>query len=149
MLVVSGRSAGWQGVTDGNAMTVGCADRKFAHIPWLVSDFGTHIGSFGGQMAVVAVGVFDPQVGKVAVAAQFAGVHVIWALTEHDHAVVFLDEYPARRLSNNLEAEHLNVEICGPADVVDGEDVVILDNGRHQLQPNKSMIGLPSPSRVT
>ena len=51
-------------------------------------------------------------------------MQVVGAFAEHDHAVVFGDEDPAGRLVRDPEAEDVDVEAGGLADVVDGEEVV-------------------------
>ena len=62
-------------------------------------------------------------------ATEVGGRDVVRTFAEHDHAVVFLDEDPAGRFVDDLEAEEVDVELRGAADVVDGEDVVVLEDG--------------------
>jgi hypothetical protein len=38
-------------------------------------------------------------------------VHVVRALAEHDHARVLRDEDPAVRFGDDVEAEHVHVEL--------------------------------------
>ena len=117
---------GCQGVADLDPMTVRRPQTKLAHFPRLVFDFGKHLGSFGFEMMVVAIGVSDSQVRKVAVTTQFAGAHVVRALAQHDHTAILRHEYPAGRLAHNAETEHLNVKLGRPTRVVNRKDVVIL-----------------------
>jgi hypothetical protein len=111
---------------------------------------------------MISAGVIDAQVCKIPVASQFTRGHVIGTLAEHNHAIVLLHKDPAGRLVDNVEAERVDVKACGFADVVDGEDVMVLQNRWHifsrrgqraycceRLTGMRELISSPPPSTST
>ncbi len=79
-------------------------------------------------MTVVTVCIRNPKVGEIAVTAQAARGEVVGAFSQHDHATVFPDEHPTRRFVDNAETQHFNVEFSRAPHVVNGEDMVVLQN---------------------
>src|SRR5437588_12569839 len=113
-------------MADHDPMTVGASYAKLAHMPRLVRNSGAEVRSLSLEVLKIAVGIFHSEIGEIAVTAQRTRRHIVGTFPQHNHTVVLLHEYPTRRLSDNLEAEHLNVEFSRSAHVVNRKDVVIL-----------------------
>jgi hypothetical protein len=106
-------------------------DGEFAHAPGFVGGGGGGLVAGALDLGVVGVDIIYAEVGEIAVAAELAGVQVVGAFAEHDEAVVFFDEDPARGSVDDFEAEDVDVEAGRDADVVDGEDIMVLEDGGH------------------
>lgn len=116
---------------DHDAVAIYGAEGEFAHLPGFVGDGDKDVGAFGFEIAVIFVGVGDAEVSKIIVAAEVGGRKVVRTFAEHDHAVVFTDKNPARRLIDDAEAKKVDVKFGGAADVMHREDVVVLEDGGH------------------
>lgn len=120
-----------QTLSNDDPVSFGACHGEFAHLPGFVGDGADAGGGLGGELLMIGGSIIHSEVGEIVVATEFAGVDVIGAFAEHDHAVVFLHEDPAGGFIDDLKAEDVDEEARGIGDAGDGEDVVVLEDGGH------------------
>jgi hypothetical protein len=82
-------------------------------------------------MLIIAVRVRNTEIGKITMTTKLTGWHIVRTFAQHDHAGVLCHEDPTRRLVDDPESEHADVELGRPTDVVHCEDVMVLENIGH------------------
>jgi hypothetical protein len=110
-----------------NPVPVGRLDAELARAPWLVCGDVKRVDALCLQLREERIHVVDQQIRKIVVATQLARMHIVWALAQHDHAIVSGDEDPARIFVHDAKAEDLGVEFRRFAHLVHGKNVVVLE----------------------
>lgn len=115
-------------VSDLDPMAIRRSQPELAHAPGFVFDFGKQLRALRFQISIVSVRIVNTEIGEVTVTTERARRHIIRALAQHDHAIIFRDENPASWFIDDAKAKHFNVKFRRPTRVMHGQHIMILQD---------------------